>query len=110
MLNLKKSILATAIAASTISVNAIAEEKGFMETMADGKATVSLRYRIENVAQDNDLKDATASTLKTRLNYKTGDYHGFGAFLEFDNVSDVYVDDYNSTQNGKGEYHHGNSH
>ncbi|WP_370979071.1 alginate export family protein [Agaribacterium sp. ZY112] len=105
MLNLKKSILASAIAASTLATAAIAEEqKGFMETMADGDASVSFRYRMESVTQDAKPEDALANTLKTRLNYKTGEYNGFGAFLEFDSVSELAEKDYDDGLNGKTDY------
>ncbi|WP_143247550.1 alginate export family protein [Agaribacterium haliotis] len=104
MLNLKKSLLATAVAASAVSMAATAEEKGFMETMADGEASVSFRYRMESVEQDNSLKDAMANTLKTRVNYKTGVYNGLSAFLEFDQVSELADVDYNAVVSGDPAY------
>lgn len=93
MKNLNKALLATAVSAA-LSTTAYAEEsKGFIESIADGKASVLLRYRIETNEQDNALKDAFASTLKTRVTYKSGAYKGFSGVLEFDSVNTVLFDE-----------------
>jgi len=87
-----------------------AEEEGATDlasAITSGKATISGRYRYENVAQDNDLKDANASTLRLRLNYRTGQWNGWSAFTEFDHVFHVLLDDFNSGQGtspNRGEY------
>jgi len=76
-----------------------AEEEGATDlasAITSGKATISGRYRYENVAQDNDLDDANASTLRLRLNYRTGQWNGWSAFGEFDHVFHVLLDDFNS--------------
>ncbi len=41
-------------------------------------------------------RDATASTLRGRLNYKTADHEGFSAFVELDYVAEVFEDRYNA--------------
>jgi hypothetical protein len=64
--------------------------------ITSGKATVSGRYRFERVDQDNALEDADASTLRLRLNYRTGQWNGWSAFAEFDHVFHVLFDDFNS--------------
>ena len=64
--------------------------------ISSGKATVSGRYRYEHVDQDNALKNANASTLRLRLNYRTGQWRGWSAFGEFDHVFHVVLDDFNS--------------
>lgn len=64
--------------------------------ITSGKAGISGRYRYEHVDQDNALKDANASTLRFRLNYRTGQWRGWSAFAEFDHVFHVLVDDFNS--------------
>jgi hypothetical protein len=53
---------------------ASAEEPALDEALTSGKAHVALRYRYEHVNQDNALKDANASTVRIRLNYKTADW------------------------------------
>jgi hypothetical protein len=71
------------------------------DAIAGGKAHLEFRYRLETVDQDPFAHDAVASTLRTRLNYLTGEWHSLSAFLEADNVT-VLGDDkaYNSTING----------
>jgi len=63
------------------------------EALAGGRFWVNLRYRFENVDQDDSTgvitKDAHASTLRTRLGYETADFNGLSGVLEFSNVSNV---------------------
>jgi hypothetical protein len=76
-----------------------AEEEGATDlgsAITSGKATISGRYRYEFVDQDNALKNANASTLRLRLNYRTSQWKGWSAFAEFDHVFHVLVDDFNS--------------
>lgn len=76
---------------------AVADEIGSIaDAVTAGKATVSLRYRFEFVDQDGFNKDAKASTLRTRLNYKTARWNGFSVFLEADDVSHIIGTDFNS--------------
>lgn len=76
-----------------------AEEEGATDlgsAITSGKATISGRYRYEHVDQDNVLKNANASTLRLRLNYRTGQWMNWTAFAEFDHVFHVLIDDFNS--------------
>ncbi len=80
---------------------------GFAAAVTSGEASISGRYRYEHVDQDNGLKDANASTLRLRLNYRTGGWRGWSAFGEFDHVFHVLVDDFNSgagTSPNRSEY------
>lgn len=88
----KIAVLITATLATTsLSVFAAAESKT--------KLDVNLRY--ESVDQDNALKDASALTLSTRLNYTSATVNGFTGVVEFEDSRVVAgVDDYNNT-NGK---------
>lgn len=75
--------------------------------ITSGKFSIDGRYRYEHVDQDNALKDADASTLRLRLNYRTGQWNGWSAFAEFDHVFHVLVDDFNSgsgTSPNRSEY------
>lgn len=85
----------------------VAEEEGatdFASAMMSGKATISGRYRFERVDDDDvpddpadePTDDANASTLRLRLNYRTGQWNGWSAFAEFDHVFHVLIDDFNS--------------
>lgn len=77
----------------------------FSEAMTSGQAHVIFRYRLENVDQDGMSKDATASTLKTRINYKSDSFNGFSVFAEMDDVSYIGDDDFYNFANGKnGQY------
>lgn len=76
----------------------VAEEEdagSFASAMTSGEASISGRYRYEHVDEDNALKNANASTLRLRLNYRTGSWKGWSAFAEFDHVFHVLIDDFN---------------
>jgi hypothetical protein len=97
-------ILVALIAIFTVSV-AIAEEAATIsEAISKGKGKLNFRYRYENVDQDGISKNADASTLKTRINYKTAKWQGWYAEAEADDVSYLGSDDFNNTRNGKTNY------
>lgn len=75
---------------------ASAEALALDEALTSGKAHVALRYRYEHVNQDNALKDANASTVRIRLNYKTADWRDWLGFVEFDHIAEVILNDFNS--------------
>ena len=52
-----------------------------------GKVGLDLRYRYETVDQTGIAEKATASTLRTRLNYTTDSYNDVSALIEFDDVT-----------------------
>jgi len=85
-------LVASVLAGSNVS---IASAATLTEAVSGGKAGLDLRYRFETVEQDGVTNDATASTLRTRLNYATGDYNGFSAFIEFDDVMALGDVEYN---------------
>jgi len=68
----------------------------FTEAFTQGKGSISFRYRLEHVDQDGIDKNALASTLRGRLNYRTAAWNGFGFFGEMDYVAKVGWDDYNA--------------
>jgi hypothetical protein len=69
-----------------------------------GKVDFDYRLRGEWVDQDGAAKDAEAYTGRLRLGYKTGDFHGFGAYVQMEHVDAFAGEDYNSTDNGKTQY------
>ena len=69
-----------------------------------GKPILDLRYRFEQVDQDNALRDAKANTLRARVGYQTGAWSGFSGLLEFDAVSHLDGDHFNDTRNGQTGY------
>ena len=94
--------LAVALSAAllmSLAVLASAEEgtnKDLATAITSGDAGLGLRYRYEFVDQDSFAENANASTLRLRLNYKTGTWRNFSGFVEFDHVMEVLVDDFNS--------------
>ena len=72
-----------------------------------GDWNILFRYRLELVDQDPLAEDATASTLRTRINYKSPERQGFSFFGEFDYVAEIFADDYNAGAGNtpdKGQY------
>ena len=62
-----------------------------------------VRYRYETVDQDGPAPitdDATASTIRARLGFKTGVYKDFQALFETDIVGKLGDEDYNDGKNG----------
>ena len=87
--------------------SARAEEEGattITESVTKGKINLSFRYRYEYVDQAGINDKAKASTLRTRLGLETADYKNFKLLLEFNNVTVIGSERYNSTRNGKTEF------
>lgn len=104
--NPQRAVLAGA-ALGLSSMQCLAQESFGQELarmVTDGKASLNLRYRYEYVDQDGINKDANASTLRSRLTLASAAYSGFSFLTEFDNVSYIGDDDFNSTTNGKTRY------
>ncbi|SDD92366.1 alginate export family protein [Kordiimonas lacus] len=87
----------TAISIFALFATGAAEAQNII---ADGKAGLDLRYRLELVDQDGFNKNAAASTLLTKMWYKTGDLKGFSAYVEATNTTVVGKETYNNTVNG----------
>lgn len=64
--------------------------------ISNSKWGFAFRYRLENVYQDNFDYDATASTLRGRINFKSGEKTGFGFFGEADYVGELGWDEFNA--------------
>ncbi len=81
----------------------IAEE--LTNTFKNGEFDVNFRYRYEFVDQDdNGLRDANASTLRTRLVYKTAKWYDLDLTLNLDDVRTIVGSNFNDTRNGKSQY------
>ena len=71
----------------------------------NGEFDVNFRYRYEWVDQDdNGKKSANASTLRTRLVFRTAKWNDFDVTINMDDVHTIIGNDYNSTRNGKTQY------
>ena len=105
----KSFLLASVLAVTVLPVSMAVAEGGdeLGSTITSGKAAVDLRYRYEHVDQDSFDENADASTLRLRLNYKTGKWNNWSAFTEFDYVFHLLLKDFNSgagTSPNKTEY------
>jgi hypothetical protein len=72
--------------------------------VTEGKAGLELRYRFENVEQDDKPESADASTLRLRLNLASGTVGGFSGVAELDHVAALGSEHYDDTRNGQLAY------
>ncbi|TGD73011.1 hypothetical protein E4634_12050 [Mangrovimicrobium sediminis] len=104
----RRTLLATAVlgalASPAFAEDAAPSPTTFTEMFTLGKASLDFRYRFEYVEQENIDKEAEASTLRSRLTFASAAYKGFSFLAEFDDVTAIGDDNYNSTSNGNTEY------
>ncbi len=67
----------------------------------DAKPILDLRLRYEFVNQEGFPNDAQAVTLRGRAGFESGEVFGLKLLLELEGVTDVGVDEFNSTTNGR---------
>lgn len=89
-----------------ISIKAFSEESdnGIYEAFYNGELSYQGRLRYESVSQDNDLKNATAYTLRNLISYKTDFYKNFSLNTAIENVMRFGGGSYNSFTNNKNNY------
>lgn len=76
-------LLANVIAFASGTAHAQPSLKNAIDT---GMPIIDVRLRLEDVDQANKPKNASATTIRARLGYQTGQYLGFSALAEFDFV------------------------
>lgn len=87
--------VATAVESSSINNPPANQHQSIAAAIKAGSTKLSYRLRHEDVSVDNASEDeARALTLRTRLNYTTGRYEGFGASVEVDNITEISGDDH----------------
>jgi hypothetical protein len=74
------------------------------DAVRNGKASVDFRYRYEYVDQDGFDDEAEASLMRSRVTLESAPVHGFTGLIEGDNITNIGVNDYNSTENGQTQY------
>ncbi len=79
------------------------------QALKDSTVKFNFRYRIEQVNPDNNLDTALASTLRSRISIQTGKWQltetqHMKALVEYDNVSSLGGETYNSSINGLTHY------
>lgn len=99
---MKKYMLAFGLATTVLSTPAMAEDS-LEDALHASDVYVKGRYRFEHVDSNAPgiTNDANASTLRTAFGAKTGDYKGFRAAIEYEDISQIGNDLYNDTINGK---------
>lgn len=70
------------------------------DALANGKVNLDARYRYEFVDQDSK-REASASTIRTRVGFETGELYGVYAKIEGENISYIGGERFNNTLNGK---------
>jgi hypothetical protein len=107
--NTGKICIAVTLVCSVVPLHTAAQEQAkttnkLSEMVTNGATTLNFRYRFEHVDQEGVEKKAKASTLRSRLTFRSVSYQGFSFLTEFDDVSAIGDDKYNSTTNGNSEY------
>ena len=93
--------LACGIATPTYAAPTSAFEKAFID---DATPYIDLRYRFEDVHQEGLENHANASTLRTKLGYKTGELYHASATFEVANITYLGEERFNNTLNGRTVY------
>jgi len=96
------TLLLALISSTTTAEETWAEDLAGM--VSKGELNFDFRYRYEFVEQDGFDENAGASTLRSRLSFTSAPLHGVSFMTEFDNVSSIGSENYNSTVNGHTEY------
>jgi hypothetical protein len=86
------SFASTSLALAGVALAAPAMTEAF----ADGEVGLDLRHRFEFVDEDGFAENAEASTLRTRLNFRSGEWNGLDFFVEFSDVREIGLDDFNA--------------
>lgn len=71
--------------------------------LRQGETTLDLRLRFESVEQDNALRDGSATTLRSRLGYRSQPWHQLSAMIEYEGIAALDRDAYNSGPGGNGQ-------
>ena len=92
-------------ALSLIILSSMANASDDKNSKNEAKTSVDFNLRYEAVDQDNTAKDASALTLRSRLNYSSASYNGFSGVVEFEDSRQLAgVNDYNDTVGNNTQY------
>ncbi|MCA1779372.1 MAG: alginate export family protein [Xanthomonadaceae bacterium] len=83
-------------AALMLTTGSSAADDSLAGALRQSQWGLDFRHRIERVEESGFAENAEASTLRTRLNLKTGSYNGLQAFIEFSDVREIVFDDFNA--------------
>lgn len=93
-------IKALLVSGAVLSINPAFAGDDVKSIVTDGDFFGQVRYRYEFVDQDGIAEDARASTIRTNIGFKTGEYKDFQALFEGQFVQTLGADDFNDTVNG----------
>ncbi|ROS01641.1 alginate export protein [Sinobacterium caligoides] len=86
---------------TAVSTTKALAEDAFYEALSSGETNFDLRMRYENVDQDGIKDDADGLTVRTRLGYTTGGFHGVTAVVELEDSRTVMsVDEFSPNKSG----------
>ncbi len=98
---LQKLILFSALPVSFYTTTSYAQDaENLFDALSNGDAYLDERFRVEHVSDDGFVNNGTASTLRSKLGYKTGSFKGFSGTLEFEHSAELFGGDYNNGING----------
>ncbi|PCI57257.1 MAG: hypothetical protein COB36_03040 [Alphaproteobacteria bacterium] len=93
-------IKALLVSGAVLSINPAFAGDDVKSIVTDGDFFGQVRYRYEFVDQDGIAEDARASTIRTNIGFKTGEYKDFQALFEAQLVQTLGANDFNDTVNG----------
>ena len=99
-IKLKKLLHWTSLFTAYVLILSLQADLAHAAEPAPPGLNLDFRYRYEFVDQDGFAKNAYASTLRTRLAYRSPHTVNFGFLIEFDDLRPIGNDLYNSTRNG----------
>lgn len=97
---MSSGVMMALLSAPLHQAHANAVEQAFSE----GKAFVDARYRYETAEDTSPRKDATASTLRTRLGFTTSDKYDLSAHMDFEHITSIGDVEFDSLANGQTQY------
>ena len=91
-------LVLVSVVVSALPLTTLAQDgsQSLGDAVSSGDVNLDLRYRYEFVDQDGFDENANASTLRIRLNYKTGTWSNWSGFVEMDYIGEVLLNDFNS--------------
>ena len=99
MKKINKTLLASAIAATTLGSTFSVQAESMDEFMKGSSVKFDFRYRAESADVKGGADAALANTLKTRATFSTGAIYGFSALVEGDNLYQL-TDSFYDKENG----------
>ena len=99
MKKINKTLLASAIAATTLGSTFSVQAESMDEFMKGSSVKFDFRYRAESADVKGGADAALANTLKSRATFSTGAIYGFSALVEGDNLYQL-TDSFYDKENG----------